>query len=504
MKHSLVIFGLATMVFCAKTFAQENCDDIYFEINGIQNTVINQTHKYILALPPKAGTGNKYTLDNSKVSYTIFYENKFQQTIWDSSFFFAFPEAGNYMIQAKINFHKCEYIVEKDIRVFETSYIYMWTFLDEFNFWILDNIQQYWVFLQTIISDEYDHTKHDEFLSNLEPQTPYFHNSKDIFINIKNYGLIFEMLDTLQDSYWINLNKKNIFIITETNKSVVKKFLVKFVKQSWIDSIFVLNRTELDNIIFNLSIWKEPYDDTLLQDSSMNFAEGKISYRFSYIIDYLIFHGFPLDIIELFLSLAFAVLIISFSKQVIGLHSFGVYYPILFWLSIHIAWTKTVLWLLFIAFFAKMLVKWVLKNKNILITAQLGLYVITYIFLTIIGLTIYKFLGISQNDFMIFTNPMIMIVFIVMLMVWAKLWNKTFPFKSIAWRKDFLWFLVLSLLIYFVLSSQYLHHIFLMYPWIIFLCLILVFAIWRYLWLQITEIFRFWPLIQHLRKKHRE
>gem|GEM_PF-6432543 len=63
-----------------------------------------------------------------------------------------------------------------------------------------------------------------------------------------------------------------------------------------------------------------------------------------------------------------------------------------------------------------MLVNILLKNKVMLITAKISLYVIMYILLTIISLSIYKFVGTNQSEFLIFDNSMIMVVFIGILM----------------------------------------------------------------------------------------
>jgi len=509
-----MIFVLSTIYFWTKTHWQNLCENIFFEIEWVSNTVKQQTNLYevkanfnwtwILELPNFSGSKNEYILQNSQVQTKILFEKKFFQNITEKSFFFAFPESGTYSIQSEITFQKCKYITEKTINIFDNSYMYVWNFLDEFNFGILDNIKQHKILLQTFIYQNQEQNKPEDLLYSINSQTIQFQNSKDIFINLKNFWLAFEILGNLKNNEKIKLDEKNIFIVTDSNKNIIKKFLVKQVKQSNINSIFVINENEFKAILFNLSIGKTAYEDSLLKESSMNFDESKKSYRFSYLIDYLVFSWFPLETIKILLSLTIVVLIITFFKQIIWLSSFGVYYPLIFWLSLHTVGTKTTIWLLLIAFLSKMLVNILLKNKVMLITAKISLYVIMYILLTIISLSIYKFVGTNQSEFLIFDNSMIMVVFIGILMTWSKIWNKTIPFLTTLWRKNLLRFLVISLISYLIIKSEYLNQILLIHPGIIFICLIFIFLIWKYLWLQLTEIFRFRPLIQHLKKKSKK
>jgi len=517
------IFQFTTVTLCFlvlgysfSVFAQDApCDGLHFAIEGIQNTVVDQSHQYSLSVNYQSMTWNEltwfdlnsgqtgfldYVLQNSKVSYQIFFEKKLQQTIYDKVFFYAFPQLGGYIIQSNISFNQCSYQIEKSIKVFDTSYVYMGPFLDDFNFGLLENIQQQGSLLHTFIVPDTVNIDEVKFLSNLQQQIAYLHNSQDIFINIENYGLIFSTLGSLQKQFGIDFNTKNVFIIAPNNKQIVKKFLVKFTKESGLQSVYVIERHEFDQILVNLSIDKQGYDQVLLQESSMDFSKGKVHYSLSYLIDYLIFHGFPLDTIKLLLAIALAVVLIVFCKQVIGLSSFGVYYPLLFGFALHTVGPKTSFGLLLIAFLARFLIGFALKKTTILVSAKLGLYIIVYAFLTILGIVAYKML-IPHSDFVIFTNPMIMIVFVVILMIGNKLRTKTIPFKSIQRRKELLRFVILSFLIYIVLSSNSLHQVLLLYPILILIAAIVTLLIGKFVGLQVVEYLRFRPLITHLRKK---
>lgn len=86
----------------------------------------------------------------------------------------------------------------------------------------------------------------------------------------------------------------------------------------------------------------------------------------------------------LLLLCIFAVLFIVFCKQVIGISSYGVYYPLIFALSFHVVGLKTSLFLLIVAIVAKMIIIAFTRKFTLLATAKIGLQTVVYIFLTIV------------------------------------------------------------------------------------------------------------------------
>jgi hypothetical protein len=220
------------------------------------------------------------------------------------------------------------------------------------------------------------------------------------------------------------------------------------------------------------------------------------------VIDYLLFYWFPLDTLVILLSIIMAILFIVFCKQVIWLSSFGVYYPILFALSLHTIWLKTSFALLLLAILTKITIIFLIRKYTILATAKLGFQLFIYIVYIILWLVIYSMVfGSRWVEYTIFTNPMILIAIVATLLVWTKVWTLSSLriTKTQVW--NLIWFVILSIVSYFIINSSALHTFILLYPLVIILWAIIIIVLWRYTWLQFVEYIRFWPLIRHLRKK---
>jgi hypothetical protein len=255
------------------------------------------------------------------------------------------------------------------------------------------------------------------------------------------------------------------------------------------------------NMFLQFSIGKTDYDDEMLAISRLQFWWSNWTYSLWYFIDYLLFQGFPLDMLLLILSCIFAVLLIVFSKQVLWVSSFGVYYPLLFAVSLRVVGLKTSLFLLVTAFLAKIITILFTRRFTLLATAKLWFQIIVYIFLTIIGLVILSSFGLVYWDFLVFTYPMMLFVYIAILLVASKLRVTAWRIPSFKQIVSIVLFLILSGLCYLIIESELLHRAILLYPSLVLFVVILIILLWRYTWLQLVELYRFWPLIRHLRSK---
>lgn len=495
------------------THAQSSdCQDLFFSLDGANNAILDQSHYYNLSLQlhqsgaqdltwdaVEASTAKisylQYVIQNATINSTVYFNNQYQQSISEKKFYYAFPKIWNYTIKSNINYGSCSYELQKEIKVFERAISYFGAYHEDLNYDMINNIEQQWIHLYTVVLASQQQFQ-DKLSDNIQQHIPYIQSSKDIYINLENYGNIFSLLSDIEASYDIDMNQKNIFIISETNKSIVKKLLASLLKQTGIVSIFVINPGEFESMLLKVSIGQAPYTENFLANAAVQFSSNNFSYTLSQVIDYLVFHGFPVKTVSLLLALTLAILIVVFCKQVVGLSSFGVYYPILFALSLHTVGLKTSIGLLLVAFLASFLVKVILKNVTVLVSAKLSLYLIAYIILLFIGLALYQLLWLPQNNFLVFSNPMVLIVVIVVLMVGKKIWNKTFPLKSLAWRKTFLRFLLLSAILYGVISSENIQHYLLLHPWIVIAIGIATLLIGKYTGLQLVEYIRFWPLVK--------
>jgi hypothetical protein len=498
------------------SFAQQDeflaCDDVVFALVGPEAVVLGHNYTYSLSVAIVNSASAvvdsleriivpQDILGSAGVQYELLLNNRVLQRSSESEFSYVFGQLWLYTLRAKVDYGRCSYNLEKTMQSYDAIYTYIWPYIDEFGVGIIQNMSQNNLFLRPFIVNDDSLSSSAWLLSTLRQNRSSIVRSNDIYFSMKNYSLIFDVLRLIQQDPSIDITNKNIFIIDDTNKSIVKKFLARFSRTiQWVN-IFVISSQEALNIFLQLSIGKTSYDEDMLDASLLQPWGSRFSYSFGHIVDYLLFQWFPLDMLVLLLLCVFAVLFIVFCKQVVGISSYGVYYPLIFALSFHVIGLKTSLFLLVMAVIAKMIIIAFTRRFTLLATAKLGLQTVVYIFLTIVGLVFLNMLGLITNDFVIFSNPMILLAYVVMVVIGSKIWTSWFTSISIRQLLSFMVFLLVSYLSYLIIQSDSLRHIVLIYPSFVLLAIVLLIVLGRYTGLQLMEIIRFWPLISHLRSK---
>jgi len=517
--YKSVFFTIAILcwfMLSSYSFAQEDellsCDDVVFSIGGPEAVVLWHDYTFSLSVAiinSSSAAGNSLEriivpqdiLWSASIQYELLFNSRVLQRSSETEFVYQFPELWQHLLRAKVKYWACAYTLEKSIQSYDAIYSYIWPYIDEFGVGIIQNMSQNNLFLRPFIVTDDSLSSSSSLLSTLRQNWSSIIHSKDIYFSLKNYSLIFDVLHLMQQDKSVDLSTKKIFIIDDTNKTIVKKFLARFSRTIEGANIFVLSSQEAMNGFLQLSIGKVSYDQIVLDGSLLQASGPRFSYSFGHIVDYLLFQWFPLDMLVLLLLCVFAVLFIVFCKQVIWISSYGVYYPLIFALSFHVIGLKTSLFLLVMWVIAKMIIIAFTRRFTLLATAKLGLQTVVYIFLTIIGLVVLNMLWFVANDFVIFSNPMVLIAYIIMVVIASKIWTASFVSISVKQLWSFSLFLLVSYVSYLIIQSESLRHIVLLYPSFVLFAIILLIALWRYTWLQFMEIIRFWPLIRHLRSK---
>ena len=501
-----------SFVFAQESDAFLRCEDVVFTLVGSDSIVAEHNYTYALSVALlNASSAVSDSLErvivpqdilaSTRVQYELFQNSRVLQRSSDSEFLYQFPQLWSYTLRAKVSYGSCNYTLEKSIQSYNAIYTYIGPYIDEFWVGIIQNMSQNNLFLRPFIVHDDSLNSSSLLLSNLRQNWSHIVHTKDIYFSMKNYSMIFDVLRLMQQDDSIDLSDKNIFIIDDTNKSIVKKFLARFSKTIPGVNIFVISSQEAMNIFLQLSIGKTVYDQSMLDRSVLQASWSRFSYSFGHVVDYLLFQWFPLDMLVLLLLCIFAVLFIVFCKQVVGISSYGVYYPLMFAISFHVVWLKTSLFLLIMAVIAKMIIIAFTRRFTLLATAKLWLQTVVYIFLTILGLVVLNVLWLITNDFVIFSNPMILLAYILMVVIASKIWTGSFTSLSFKQLLSFAIFLIVSYLSYLIIQSELLRHVVLLYPSAVLFAIILLIALWRYTGLQVMEFIRFWPLISHLRSK---
>ena len=489
---------------------QSICDNVIFTLVGPESVILEEPYTYSLSvalLDSSSVLSDNISdvvvpqdiIQSTDVRYEFLFETRMLERSSEQDFSVTFSELWSYTLRAIIDYEWCDYTIEKTIVSYDDIFVYIGPYLDEFGLGIIQNMWQNGLFLRPFIV--MNDTTTSGLVPSLRQHWSTIAHAQDIYFSLQNYSLIFDVLRLMDTDPSIDLSSKRIFIVDDMQKSIVKKFLARFARTLDTVWLYVVSSQEAINMFLQLSIGQTDYDENVLSSSYLQFSWSRISYSFGYVIDYLLFQWFPLDMLLLILSCVVAVLFIVFCKQILGFSSFGVYYPLLFAISLHVVWLKTSLFLLLIAFIARMTVIGFTRRFTLLATAKLWLQVVLYILFTVIGLVFVRWFGLIDSDFIVFTYPMTLFVYIAILLVASKLWTTSLTWFSMKQFSIIVFFLVLSWLSYLIIQSDWVHHIILLYPSTILFAIVVIVWLGRYTGLQLVEFVRFWPLIKYIKGK---
>jgi hypothetical protein len=131
----------------------------------------------------------------------------------------------------------------------------------------------------------------------------------------------------------LNLQEKTIYLVTDSNKFFLKRMLAKYIKPLEISRIYTLSQDKLLNFLSTLSLGKITNEEQYITPFSLSFQETPKYLPISYLVDRLIYNGFPVELITIFLILSLGALLISILRQMVGFSVFGIYSPLLFAVS---------------------------------------------------------------------------------------------------------------------------------------------------------------------------
>lgn len=157
-----------------------------------------------------------------------------------------------------------------------------------------------------------------------------------LIINTSKFDVLLQLFDKIQDTNNLNLQDKTIYLITNSNKFFLKRTLAKYVQPLAISKVYTLSQDKFLNFLSSLSMGKITNNEEYITPFSLSFQETPKYLPISYIVDRLIAHGFPVELIAMFLVLSLGALIISMFRQLVGFSVFGIYSPLLFAVSMSI------------------------------------------------------------------------------------------------------------------------------------------------------------------------
>lgn len=498
--YIIIIWLIWTISF--SIFAQEPvhntawCENRIYEIKGLNDIKKNQTAEYSIFrwenkfLWPIKLTSKNFLLTKNKKTL--------QKTKTDT-FSFKPTELWTYTLEAEIiDEENCYAKLEKTINVYENIFLYIGKDSEDLQLWFDENFQKHNTFFKKIFIKEKKIFWEDELLNQILENIAYIKNSSNIIINTNNFDNLLQLIGNVNTTENLKLNEKNIYLITDLNKNFLKRILAKYLNLVGVEKLYTVNEKDFLNILSKLSFEKNIEKENITTTFSLSFQESPKYFLVSYIVDNLIYNWFPIDLVGILLILCIATLVISIFRQIIWFSVFGIYSPLLFWLTMAILNIKLSLILLWIGLIAKWLTYLLTKKIYLLFNAKLSVLVVLYFLLSIIVLALDKILHINFINLDTFNNGFIIFPIMFIIIVTDKVFNEWFKVLSLGWWISFSEFLIVSFSIYWLINRWWLKHLLLSYPEIIILVLFFHIIIGRFTGLQLLEYFRFMPLM----KKH--
>jgi hypothetical protein len=136
------------------------------------------------------------------------------------------------------------------------------------------------------------------------------------------------------------------------------------------------------------------------------------------------------------------------------------------------------------------------KKLYLLHSAKISLLITLYFLTIIVFLWLDKILWLNIVDFQLFNNVLAVFPVMFLILVTDKVFHDWFKMFSKGWLISLWEFIIVSILVYFVISSIWTRSILLSYPELIIIIWFLIMIVWRFTWLQVLEYFRFMPLLK--------
>ena len=380
---------------------------------------------------------------------------------------------------------------------YKTTAIYIWDQGDEFDLGFQQNFDKQKTLLLEIFITENKTFSEEEITSKITENLPELQKADTLIINTAHFDVLFQFLGKINMSNNLHLQDKTIYLVTDSNTYFLKRTLAKQIKSMDIQKIYTLPDAHFLNFLSTLSLNKLTNHEAYITPFSLSFHETPKFLIVSYLIDHLIYNGFPIDLLSFFLILSLWALIISIFRQMIGFSVFGIYTPLLFAVSLSIFGIPLSLWLLGIGFLSKLLVKLFTKKMYLLHNAKTSLLIIIYFLLVLLILGLDTIFGFTVIDFSLFSNAFIILPTLFIIIVSDKVFNEWFKLFSAGRWVAFAEFLIVSFSVFGLFYRTWLKQILLAFPEILILIFLLNIAVGRFTGLQLLEYFRFMPLLKN-------
>ena len=464
-----------------------SCDTMY-AINWPEQVKVGSSHEYYLT----TWSGTDFS---GSITFVLKRDKKVIETIKDREKYLRyFTTPWEALLEARINIteNPCEWIITKKIRVYESVITY---------------IGSEKLGIETGMKDVFEKNNilYKSYIDTVNISTSV--DSQDIWNSIDQSDIFiiwtsdilgfFSEIVKLQKTKQVSFTKKRIYVISDFSRSLLSKVLASSLSQIWAIKVFLISEDQFYGLMTRISSgWT--IDSWVWQEIS--YEKSNTIYSLSSFIEFLAYAGFSYQLLALLLSITFIVLILNILKQVIGFNVFGIYYPILFAVTVASLGISAFIFIV-IALFSILIVNTFAKKVHLLLHAKRALLISLYIALFLFILGIDNFFELSLINYAIFDNPLIIFPLFITIILADKIFQEDINMLWKSWFIDMVQYGIITLVIYQLIEFKALQYFLISYPDIIILVVFLNILVGRYMWLQLFEYFRFSPLLRKLNEE---
>lgn len=439
-----------------------------------------------------------FSLDNAKISYSLYKGTKLIKKENQAIFTFSPQQVGQYLLKISLEKWDCKLTFEEWIHVYQEAI----TIIGKVNPKLLDPY--------IVLFD-----KENIFINIIElkktENSSIFRKSLKKIKKGQNIILMSESVDaTLQDLVKLvedsdlSLVKKNIIFVNGMNRNLLKRIVSKYRWYLDADTIYTTDKQNFINLIASLSNKENLAESEYLSLFSLSETKSPAYLILSSVVDKLIYNGFPISLIALLLTISLAVLAVTIFRQVIGFDVFGSYSPLMLGLAIHILWFQLSGVLLAFAFLATIFVRLFTKKVYLLYSAKISLLISLYFLWIFVGLSYFYWFLSSFLDFALFANMFVVFPMLLIIFVSEKMFYEGFSFLNKGWRVSIIEFSLVSFIVFLIIHSVVIQNFMLSYPEVIIVVILLIVLVGRFSGLQLLEYLRFFPLMKDEDKEEEE
>ncbi|EKD44528.1 MAG: hypothetical protein ACD_71C00111G0003 [uncultured bacterium (gcode 4)] len=461
------------------------CSDFY-QIIWPAQVKVGSSHEYIIS------TWSGWDISGN-VIYTLRRDGAIIEIIKDRSKYLRyFTTPWEISIEASIvnTPISCEGNIIKKVRVYESTLMYIGDDLSLIKTGIADILEKKDILLEGSM-DKTILSQNDEsqvVWNSIDQSDTFVIGSKDIlgfFSNIIKFQKIKP----------INFTKKKIYIISGFSKPFLSKIIASSLSQIGATRVFLISENQFYSIVTRLSTG-EKEDISIGQE--LSYEKWNTVYSLNGFIEFLAYAWFSYQLLAILLSVTFIVLVLNFLKQIVGFNVFGIYYPVLFALTIVSLGFSTAFMFISIGFISIIAINLFSKKVHLLLHAKRALLVSIYILLLLLILWVDNFFEFSFIDYSNFDNPLVIFPLFITIILSDKIFQEDINMFGKSWIFDILQYGIIAFTIYVLFEYKTLQYFLISYPDVIILVVIMNIVVGRYMWLQVFEYFRFAPLLRKL------